>query len=475
MTDDVFGSASAALRLPKLAFVIPWYGPEIPGGAENLCREWAEHLAEAGFEVEVLTTTIKEFQSNWNESYHKPGEYPENGVLVRRFPLRRGDHSAFNYINDKLLRGIPITPDEESKFLTEGPNSESLIDFIEAHRSEYLFFFIPYLFGTTYWGTRAAGRRSVLIPCLHDESYARMAAMREMFVSAGGVIFNSHPEQSLAERLYGLKETKKLVLGMGLDTKAAGNAEAFRNKFGQKHPFILYVGRKDRTKNTDLLLEYFAQYKRDHPDSPLQLLLVGKGDLRIADCGFRIADFSTSDSGLRIADSMVRDIAQSESLGSEIGKDSILETKLDEQTRGTLKPETANPPICNPKSEIRNREVHDLGFLKSQDKYNAYAAATVLCNPSTNESFSIVLMESWLCGTPVLVNSACAVTRDYVERSQGGLHFTDYYDFEACLECLLQESDLRKAFATAGAEFVRANFSWETLIARFSEWLKDFV
>src|SRR2546422_10051048 len=139
MTDDVFGCASAALRLPKLSFVIPWYGPEIPGGAENLCREWAEHLAQAGFEVEVLTTTIKEFQSNWNESYHKPGEHRENGVLVRRFPLRRGDHSAFNYINDKLLRGVPISPDEESKFLSEGPNSDRLIDFIAEHRSEYLF------------------------------------------------------------------------------------------------------------------------------------------------------------------------------------------------------------------------------------------------------------------------------------------------------------------------------------------------
>jgi len=316
--------------------------------------------------------------------------------------------------------------------LSEGPNSDRLIDFIAEHRAQYIFFLIPYLFGTTYWGTRAAGRRSILIPCLHDESYARLAAIREMFVSAGGLIFNSHPEQSLAERLYGLEETRKLVLGMGLDTEAAVNAEDFRNKFGQHRPFILYVGRKDRTKNTDLLVEYFAQYKRDHPDSSLELILAGKGDLR--ECGLRNAEYLFRNVNL---------------YGTE--------------TNPT--PDTRHPiPFLS-----------DLGFLKSQDKYNAYAAATVLCNPSTNESFSIVLMESWLCGTPVMVNSACAVTRDYVERSRGGLYFADFYEFEACLDHLLQKSELRKAMATAGGQFVRTNFSWDTLIARFSEWLKDFV
>ena len=49
--------------------------------------------------------------------------------------------------------------------------------------------------------------------------------------------------------------------------------------------------------------------------------------------------------------------------------------------------------------------VRDLGYLDPAGKAAAYAAATVVCQPSVNESFSIVLMEAWLAGTPVLVHA----------------------------------------------------------------------
>ena len=45
----------------NLAFVIPWYGEKITGGAESACRELAKHLAENNH-VEILTTCVKDFQ-----------------------------------------------------------------------------------------------------------------------------------------------------------------------------------------------------------------------------------------------------------------------------------------------------------------------------------------------------------------------------------------------------------------------------
>lgn len=57
----------------KIAFVIPWYGENIPGGAETECRTTAENLQKAGIEVEILTTCVKEFLSDWNANYHKEG------------------------------------------------------------------------------------------------------------------------------------------------------------------------------------------------------------------------------------------------------------------------------------------------------------------------------------------------------------------------------------------------------------------
>ena len=65
--------------------------------------------------------------------------------------------------------------------------------------------------------------------------------------------------------------------------------------------------------------------------------------------------------------------------------------------------------------DIKDKVV-DLGFLDIQDKYDACAGSVCLCQPSKNESFSIVIMESWLCERPVLVNAASlkSLIQDYI-------------------------------------------------------------
>jgi glycosyltransferase involved in cell wall biosynthesis len=51
-----------------------------------------------------------------------------------------------------------------------------------------------------------------------------------------------------------------------------------------------------------------------------------------------------------------------------------------------------------------------LGFLAPDDLHHGYAAVLVLCQPSLLESFSIVFMEVWLAGSPLLVNGDCEMT-----------------------------------------------------------------
>lgn len=57
----------------KIGFVIPWYGEDIPGGAEMELREVATHLQRAGMDVEILTTCVREFSADWNENYYSAG------------------------------------------------------------------------------------------------------------------------------------------------------------------------------------------------------------------------------------------------------------------------------------------------------------------------------------------------------------------------------------------------------------------
>ena len=119
--------------------------------------------------------------------------------------------------------------------------------------------------------------------------------------------------------------------------------------------------------------------------------------------------------------------------------------------------------------------VRDLGYLDAAEKAAAYAAATAVCQPSVNESFSIVLMESWLAGTPVLVHARCPVTTHHVLRAGGGLAFDDFYEFAEALDLLLEDSERRRRLGRQGRAYVETVYSWPAVTARLREALERLV
>lgn len=390
--------------MKTLAFVIPWFSANISGGAETALRDLTQHLAAVGVNLEILTTCVEKFDSDWSLNYFQPGIEEINGIPVRRFPADPCSATAFGKVNIKLMRGERIEGDDETIFLNEIVNSDALYDYIRTHRDEYgLFVFIPYMFGTTYFGSAAAGEKAVLIPCFHDESYAYMHSFAERFSRVRGMAFLSQPESDLAHKLYDLSGVDARVMGLGVED-IPGDAARFRKKYGIEGPFLLYAGRKDSGKKVDLLLEHFAEYKRTHK-SPLQLVLIGGGEIKI------------------------------------------------------------------PKSVAH--AVHDLGFVDKQDKYDAYAAATVFCQPSWFESFSIVIMESWLAGRPVMVSKQCAVTSNFVQESQGGVVFSNYDEFAAGLDRILADGAAADQMGQSGRRYVQQHFIWPEVTTRYKAFFEQ--
>ena len=120
---------------------------------------------------------------------------------------------------------------------------------------------------------------------------------------------------------------------------------------------------------------------------------------------------------------------------------------------------------------IKDR-VWDLGFVPIEDKYDAYGAATLLCQPSHNESFSIVIMESWIEGTPVLVSAKCDVTKDFCIQSNGGLYFKNYYEFEACVNFFIKNTHIAARLGKQGKGFVEKNLSWDVVTAKYKTFIE---
>lgn len=108
------------------------------------------------------------------------------------------------------------------------------------------------------------------------------------------------------------------------------------------------------------------------------------------------------------------------------------------------------------------------GFVSEDERRALTAAALALCQPSLNESFSIVMMESWLAGRPVLVHEKCAVTRGHVQRSNGGLTFATYEQFRDAVTWLLAHPEEADSMGRNGRVYVQQNYTWPTILDRFA-------
>ncbi|MEI7772527.1 MAG: glycosyltransferase, partial [Chloroflexales bacterium] len=119
-------------------------------------------------------------------------------------------------------------------------------------------------------------------------------------------------------------------------------------------------------------------------------------------------------------------------------------------------------------------DVIGLGTLGREELTDAYAACTVICQPSVNESFSIVIMEAWLQGRPAIVHADCAVTREHVEQSGGGYAAGSYEAFRDALDALLADPARADELGARGRAYVRDRYSWSSLLPQIEERIAAF-
>jgi glycosyltransferase involved in cell wall biosynthesis len=111
------------------------------------------------------------------------------------------------------------------------------------------------------------------------------------------------------------------------------------------------------------------------------------------------------------------------------------------------------------------------GFLPEAEKWAALAGAELLIMPSELESLSMVTLESWALGKPVLVNGRCDVLRGQCQRSNGGLYYADYYEFREALALLESNRALASALGRNGRRFFERHYRWEVIEGKYNRLL----
>jgi len=381
---------------PRLTFVVPRYGADVHGGAEQGARTMAIGLAAEGWDVSVLASCARSHVT-WADSY-APGETEEEGVRVNRFPVESPRPSNFDALSDRLLpRASQASEPEALDWIDQqGPRSEALLDAVRTVDSGVLAFY-PYLYQPTVRGIHLARVPSILHAACHPEPPLDLPVFAGVFGSASALAHHSRAEQELILRRFpSTTGTPQIILGLPIEVNAPVDPERAREALGLgSEPFVVTLGRVDRGKGTFDLIDSFSRFRETNGGG--RLVLAGP----------------------------------------------IVET----------------PPITD--------GVTVLGPVPEEHKYGLLAAADVLINPSPHESFSIVVPEAFLVGTPVLVNGWCLPLREHCENSGGGLWYTGPADFEVALSRMLGDDALRASLADAGRSYAARAFSWRSVLHRY--------
>lgn len=400
----------------KLAVVIPWFGRELKGGAEQQAWQIAARLAARGHEIEVLTTCCRSHQDDWSTNHLAAGLTREpEGFSIRRFPVVERDRASFDRVCGFLLSlapndlkpGIePVVTEDAAIFANELIKSPKLLRFLSDHHWNYDWvLFLPYLYGPILHGISIVGKRAAFQPCLHDEAYAYLPQVAEAFRRCGKLLFNSDGEQELAMRLFGPGVWQKsVVVGEGVET--SGEEITGRNGSHDRSvadPYVFYLGRREAGKNVPLIVNAFRRFRAARPNSKLRLLLAGNGRV-----------------------------------------------ELDDQTGA-----------------------EDLGLVSEEQKDRLLRECVALFQPSQNESFSRVMMEAWMHGRPVAAHSACLATAVAVERSRGGWIAGSENEWAALFTEVARMPAYKLAeLGARGQEYARELANWDRVMERYEESLK---
>ena len=240
---------------------------------------------------------------------------------------------------------------------------------------------------------------------------ARLIGEEQVVAAADMLVANTDDEAKQLIDLYDADPGRVEVVHPGVDLSTfndIGKAGA-RKRLGlpADGPLITFVGRIQPLKAPDVMLRAVAVLLERRPElrSSLTVAVVG----------------GPSGSGLERPDSLVR-------LAEELG--------IDRQVRFV-------PPVAQ------------------DELVDWYAASTLVCVPSYNESFGLVAIEAQATGTPVVAAAVGGLTTA-VRNDYSGLLVDDHEpaSYAAAFERVLLEPGLRDRLA-AGAEQQAQQFGWD--------------
>jgi glycosyltransferase involved in cell wall biosynthesis len=418
----------------KIGFIVQRYGTEILGGSEYHCRLIAERLAPK-HHVEVLTTCAQDYIT-WKNEYAE-GPDRVRGVTVRRFAnARTRDIEAFNRYSEWIFTSAHSREDEMEWLKQQGPWCPALLEYLERHHQQYdVLIFMTYLYAPTVLGVRIAPHKSILVPTAHDEPAIHLDIYKDLFSAPAAVAYNTDVERRFLTTHFSIRAVGEETVGCGVDL-----------------PFT-----KDGKDAKDAQEPAAPEMDEDDPLEPIpddeqppgyRPHLAGRGVLfkrrhrlhgPMALYGGRIDPGKGCEELIEYFSSYVQD-----------GGDASL------VLMGVKLMPLPEEPF-----------LHFAGRLPDNERLQALEAATVVVVPSPYESLSLLALEAFAVGTPILANARSEVLVDHCHKSNAGLYYADRDEFVEGMKLLVADQRLRAAMGRNGRAYVRRNYRWDVIISKY--------
>ena len=412
----------------KLAFIVQRYGTEILGGSEYHCRLIAERLATR-HDVEVLTTCARDYIT-WKNEYPE-GTDRVRGVTVRRFAsTRTRDINAFNRQSEWIFSNGHSKDDEMEWLKQQGPWCPALLEYLSRHHQSYdALIFFTYLYAPTVLGLSIAPGKSILVPTAHDEPAIHLGLYKEMFALPAAIAYNTDVERRFLTTHFPIRAIGEETVGCGVELP--GHDAKTRQ-----------ADDEDPLSDTDTSVRRFDDYQ------PLPAHLTERGAI------FRRRHRLLGPFAL---------------YGGRIDPGKGCEELIEYFHHYVAGGGDASLILMGVKLMKLPEEpyLRFAGLLSERERLQALEAATIVVVPSPYESLSLLALEAFAVGSPVLANARSDVLVEHCIRSNAGLFYADRDEFVEALSLLMNDASLRAAMGRNGREYVRRNYRWDVIMAKY--------
>jgi glycosyltransferase involved in cell wall biosynthesis len=294
----------------------------------------------------------------------------------------------------------------EDEYLKNSIHSSRLMEELGRRAKEFDAIIVgPYLHGLTLDVAKEFSKKTMVVPCFHDEPFARLTAWPTIYGNVGGIWYHSEEEKAFAEAELGINHPGGVCIGTWLNTETQGDGQRGRKIVATPLPYLVYAGRYSEHKNLPFLLEFAQRYNETYPNR-FTFVFMGEGEVRI------------------------------------------------------------------PKASW----ARDLGFVEESIKRDIFAEAAALIQLSHFESLSLVALESWAQGTPVVASRDCDVLAGHIQRCGGGRAIESYEAFADALDHLWEHPEAWQALGLQGQQYVRERYgSRAAYTARLENSIRDLT